>query len=81
MAGVPHNNNVRPDLWDDSSTSCFRHCDTQAGISQDVVRTFVATNDVQESEIEINYPVISYFDVDLDKKYPLIDIFYPKSTK
>ena len=35
----------------------------------------------KKSEIDINYPVIDYFDVVLDKKYSLWDIFYPKSTK
>jgi hypothetical protein len=37
--------------------------------------------DEKKTGIDINYRVISYFDVDLDKKYPSIDIFYPKSTK
>jgi len=35
----------------------------------------------KKSGIDINYPVISYFDVVLDNKYPSIDIYYPKSTK
>jgi hypothetical protein len=37
--------------------------------------------DGKKSGIDINYPFINYFDVDLDKKYLLMDIFYPKSTK
>jgi hypothetical protein len=35
----------------------------------------------KKSGLDINYPVISYIDADLDNKYPLIDIYYPKSTK
>jgi len=37
--------------------------------------------DEKKSGIDIYYPVISYFDVVLDNKYPSTDIYYPKSTK
>jgi hypothetical protein len=37
--------------------------------------------DEKKSEIDTNYPDIGYFNVDLDKKYLLMDIFYPKSSK
>lgn len=39
------------------------------------------TKDDKNSLIDINYPVIDYFDVDLDNKYLSMDILYPKSTK
>ena len=34
--------------------------------------------DEKKSGLDINYPVINYFDVVLDKKYLSVDIFYPK---
>ena len=44
-------------------------------------RADVDTNDEKKQKIDVNYPVINYFDVDLDNKYLSRDIFYPKSTK
>ena len=41
----------------------------------------VDTKDEKKSRIDIKYPFINYYDVDLDKIYLSIDIFYPKSTK
>ncbi len=44
-------------------------------------RTDVDIKYEKKSGIDTNYPVINYFDVDLDNKYLSMDIFYPKSTK
>ena len=34
----------------------------------------------EKSGIDINYPIINYFDVDLDNICLSMDIYYPKST-
>ena len=43
-------------------------------------RAEVDIKDEKKSGMDINYPFINYFDVDLDNKYLSIDIYYPKST-
>ena len=44
-------------------------------------RADVDTKDDKKSGIDINYPVINYFSVDLDNRYLSMDIYYPESTK
>ena len=39
------------------------------------------TKDEKNSEMDIKYPLINYFDDDLDIKYLLMVIFYLKNTK
>jgi hypothetical protein len=41
----------------------------------------ISTLRTKKTGIDKNHPFINYFDVDLDKKYLSMDIFYPKSTE
>ncbi len=46
-----------------------------------MVKTGLMSTRGIESGIDINYPDINFYDVDLDNRYLPMDIFYPKSTK